>query len=250
MGTRISVRAAPVAAALAFLLTLAVADRVQAVVLYEGSLGTAPETQGWLTYFPPGVGIKTTTGGKTTLDSSDKNNQVGFSNYFPTAAPVNPTFPSLTRAGGFVVNFTAKLNSETHVSTDRAGLSLIVLSSDHQGVELGFWPNEVWAQSGPTFTHAEGGAFNTTAALTQYQLSIQGTNYSLTANGSPLLSGALRDYSSFGVPYTLNNYLFVGDDTTSATASFDVSHLDVVVPEPACIGLGIVGVLTLLRRRV
>ena len=41
-----------------------------------------------------------------------------------------------------------KLLSETHSTNDRAGLSLIVLSSDLRGIELGFWTNEIWAQSG------------------------------------------------------------------------------------------------------
>jgi hypothetical protein len=232
-------------------LSLLISAPTGAVTLYDGSAGTPPEAQGWLTYYSLGTSTKTTSGGKTTLDTGSSSTYAGFSNYFPAIPPnapviVNPSFPSLSRTNGFALNFTAKLNSESHSTNDRAGLDVILLANDHQGIELGFWSGEIWAQSGPTFTHAEGAAFNTTSALTNYALTIQGSNYSLLANGSPLLSGSIRDYSSFGTPYDVNNFLFIGDDTTSATASFDLSQVS-IVPEPMSVVLIAIGALVLRR---
>src|SRR5690349_9366658 len=135
----------------------------RAVVLYDGAAGTAPESQGWLAYQQAGGSpTHVTAGGKTTLDTTSAMGiQAGYSNY-NLIVPVNPTFPSLSRTTGFVVSLDMKLLSETHASNDRSGVSLIVLSNDLQGVELAFWNNEVWAQSGSDFHHAEGAAFDTT----------------------------------------------------------------------------------------
>ena len=125
------------------------------------------------------------------------------------------------------------------MAPDRAGVSVIALSSDLMGVELGFWGDRIWAQSGPSFTKAEEGLFNTTSALTSYTLQFTGTTYSLTANGVPLLTGPLRNYSSFGAPYNIPNFIFFGDDTTSARGSFRTSRITLggAAPEPASLGL-------------
>ena len=116
---------------------------------------------------------------------------------------------------------------------------MIVLGSDSKGLELGFWNNEVWAQNdSPRFTHGEGAAINTTAALTDYALTIQGNSYTLRANGLGLLSGQVRDYSAFGAPYTSKNFLFFGDDTSSAAARTDIARVTLgAVPEPASLAL-------------
>ena len=66
-----------------------------------------------------------------------------------------------------------------------------------------------------------------------------------------LLSGTLRDYTAFGFPYTVPNFLFLGDNSARGSA---ISHLGEVslspVPEPAAaclLALGPVGLA--LRRR-
>jgi hypothetical protein len=92
------------------------------------------------------------------------------------------------------------------------------LGNDFQGVELGFWTNQIWAQDDgkKLFTHAEGANFNTTSGLIPYELTILGDTYTLSANGKKILSNRLRNYSSFGWPYSVNNFLFLGDNTSSA----------------------------------
>jgi hypothetical protein len=220
--------------ALGLIIGILFSAHASAVTLYDGSLGTAPDVQGYLSYYSiPGSGVKTVGATKTTYDSTAADlEHGGFSTHTIAGTLVNPSSPVLNRLAGYTVSIDLKLLSETHASNDRAGLSLIVLSSDLQGIELGFWTNEIWAQSGAGFTHAEGIATNPTAATTTYDLNVAGSTYTLLANSSPILTGALRDYSSFGFPYTTSNWIFVGDDTGSARGSFEIFRL-AVVPEPA-----------------
>src|SRR5689334_6221292 len=136
---------------------LIVAAQASAVTLYDGSLGTAPSSQGWLSHYSFNGGTETVGATKTTYDSSAADNtQGGYSTHTFVGSLVNPSSPVLDRNVGYTVSVDLKLLSENHTSTDRAGLSLIVLSSDHLGIELGFWNNEIWEQSGPGFTHGSG----------------------------------------------------------------------------------------------
>jgi hypothetical protein len=132
--------------------------------------------------------------------------------------------------------FAAQVLTETHADNDRAGFSLIVLSSDLQGIELGFWTNRVWAQEGgpepDLFTQAEGVSFAVTNPVT-YTLAITSGGYTLAADLVPILSGPLRDYTAFsGFPdvYETPNFIFLGDDTTSARASVRFAYVAVIPP--------------------
>jgi hypothetical protein len=145
------------------------------------------------------------------------------------------TVPTLDRTSGYTVSLTTQVLSETHVSDDRAGFSIIVLSSDLQGIELGFWRDSVWAQEddatdpGDLFTRAETSAFTTTTGLIEYELGVRDDRYTLLSGGTTILSGTLRNYSSFGLPYTQQNFLFLGDNTTSAAAIIRLSYVAITV---------------------
>lgn len=228
------------------------------IVLFDGSTNTRPDQQGWFYLTNPTVGSSATAtagGGVTTLDTTAViGDQAGYFSRI-TGLGSHPLMPTLDRASGYTVRLDARLVSEAHASDDRAGFSLIVLGEDLRGVELGFWTNEVWAQAdSPLFTHAEGAAFNTTVA-TRYDLSVLGDSYTLFAGGSPLLTGALRDYSAFGPPYTTRSFLFVGDDTSSAGARVELARIGVTlaaIPEPGSavlLGIGVLGALGLAARR-
>jgi len=77
---------------------------------------------------------------------------------------------------------------------------------------------------------------------------VQGNNYNLYRIGTGgdaigLLNGPLRDYSAFSGPidpYETPDFLFLGDDTTSAQAGVQIARVALpfaVVPEPGTLGL-------------
>ncbi len=203
-------------------------------VLYDGALGTGlPQTQGFI-YLNTGISAtQNFASGVTTLDTTPaQSDKAGYFRNFL----IVPGSPILDRTTGYAVKFSAQVVSETHASTDRAGFSLIAISSDGlNGIELGFWTDEIWAQEGGTnpqlFTHAEGTAYDTTTDLLLYELTILDDTYSLAVSNTQILSGSLRDYSAFtGLldPYESPNLIFLGDDTTSAQAKFKLSYVSVI----------------------
>jgi hypothetical protein len=135
--------------------------------------------------------------------------------------------PKVDRRKGYTMRFRLAVRSERHARAERAGISVIVISDDLKGVELGFWSGEVWAQTdNPLFTHGEGAPFQTSGSA-EYALTLRGDRYELTAGGRRVLEGPLKNYSSFGFPYNQPSFLFYGDDTSSAGASFELRGLRV-----------------------
>ena len=207
------------------------------LVLYDAASGAIPEAplMGF-TDFPPGVALPTFVEGVSVIDTTI----AGSDTYagWVSSGSATPGFPTLDRSTGFQVNFNLQLESESHSSNHRAGFSVIILANDAKGVELGFWQNEIWAQSddltGGLFRHAEGAVFATNAGLTDYQVTMIGDTYTLAANGLPILTGPLRDYSAFDGfpdPYETPSFLFIGDDTTSAQARVRLSFVSVTGTE-------------------
>lgn len=188
---------------------LLLAGAVQAQVLFDGTLGL-PATQGW-TFFATG-GSQSLNGGAVQWDTAAANSfQGGYSLGVPT---------ELKRTNGFTLEFTLQVLTESHANTNRAGFSVILLAEDRSGIELGFWTNTIFAQAdAPLFTHAEDSIFPTSAGFVTYALTLRATNYVLRADGTPILAGPIRNYeafSGFPDPYSTPNFLFFGDNTTSA----------------------------------
>jgi hypothetical protein len=213
-------------------------------VLYNGMLGGTPDNQGF-TYLVSGTATNTASGGVTTLDTTPSNNNSTQAGYFNTVppSPVPPSFPVLNRVTGYTLRFTAQVITETHANNNRAGFSVIALSSDKQGIELGFWTNRIWAQKGGAepdlFTQGEGANFDTTAGLLPYELRVLGDDYSLVVGSTEILSGTLQDYTAFVPttppfidPYEVENFIFFGDDTSSARAIVKISHISVITDAP------------------
>ncbi len=213
-------------------------------VLYDGSIVPAslPDTQG-LKYGalnsmnPPlftAQATQTLSGTTTILDSTAVQNDYAGYGGDKTAVPKLPS--PLDRTTGYRLDFTVKIFSESHASNDRAGFSVLLISQDLKGIELGFWTGNIWAQNS-NFTHgSEDASFNTTSGLISYSLSILGDNYALYSGTTLILAGALRDYSGNPRPplvppqywpYTTPSFIFLGDDTTSASAKIALSVVSI-----------------------
>jgi hypothetical protein len=217
--------------------------------LYDGSLNTAPADQGWLSSVPSGA-VQTVGSGSVTLDTTSSN---GLKSGYSLMGGMLPLVLN-SSGGGFRLSFDAQVLTETHANNNRAGFSVIVLDSAQRGVEIGFWSDAFWAQS-TSFLHAETAAFDTTAGLTHYDLTLANGSYTLAASragsAGATLTGVLRDYpAALFTPYDIPNFLFLGDDTTSAAGSFRLAQVDLTaIPEPAVPMLLTAAALALALRR-
>jgi hypothetical protein len=252
--------------------------------LYTPAVGALPEGGGSpsFAYFAgPGAGTVETaptvstaytvlnTGADSSLHAGYFNRQLAINFANPSVitpgAFVNAGFPSLDPTLGFTLHFSTEIFAEAHSSVDRAGFSVILLGNDGKGIELGFQNNTIFAQNQtPLFTAGESatgaGIAALLQALTPYDLTISGGSYSLSTGGTDLLSGATRNYSAasgFGTDvYRSTNFVFLGDDTSSASATTYLGPVSIdTAPEPAAflLCLPVLAVLTKLsggRRRV
>ncbi len=237
-------RLAVVLTASCLALTTALPLHASTQVLYDGSLGTTPVQQGFVYAAIPNINYTSTSSGATTLNTSASN--AIYAGYFASPG-------TLDRSVGFGVEIDLKINSGSTSNTSRSGFNVIVLDQNARGVELGFLPGEIFAQDDdPLFVRDEVLTFDTTASQRRYRLDVLGSTWSLSIDGTPSLSGLVRDYSAFtGTldPYETPNLLFVGDNTTSAGGSATFSRI-AIVPEPtsALLALG-VALVTLRRSR-
>ncbi len=217
-------------------------------VLYDGASGKLPSNAVWgwmLANFGGGAITAPGTTGAVTLNSTASNSiRLGYSRVAPVA---------LDRTAGYTLRFDLLVVSENHSASDkngdglgdRAGISVIVVGNDGLGIELSFWGGEIWPQSQtPLFRHvatAERAFFNTklpgtgAAGTVRYQLSVSGSVYALYANGSatPILTGPLRSYAAFSGfpdPYEIPNFLWIGDNTSSARGKFKLARVELTVP--------------------
>ena len=211
------------------LLLLAATARGDLYTLFDDDAGTLPADQGWLFY--GGVNdIQQNLTSEGVRLTSDNGAQGGYSSHLPLFnIPTNPAWPVLDSNEGFTLFFELQLFDESHLYDARSGFSVLLFDANAFGVELSFWLDEIWVKDDDgAFSHAEGVFYDTTAALTSYALHLENGQYSLSADGSPLLNGSLRDYSAFGTPYDLSSYLFLGDDTTSAGADVLLGNISLL----------------------
>jgi len=228
-----------------------------AAALYDGSLGTSPVAQGYFSYgaaHPAGIYYTQDANAVELNSTGNMAIQSGFENYTQTLTGLkNPSFPTLNASTGYTISIDMQTVAENHEVDDRAGFNLIAISSNDMGIALGFWPGTIFAQNADFASVGESTSFDTTAAITQYDLTVSGSSYTLSTGNTTLLSGALRAYSTSADPgfVLLPNFVFFGDDTGGADGDTLVSGLAVSVPEPASASLLLLGgVAGLARRRV
>lgn len=206
-------------------------------VLYDGSLdgGTqTPDEQGFehlaldLSTGQIIAGLHKAEGGITTLDTTP---EIG---YYAGYSGKSSFVPNLDPSTGYKLTFTVQVESEDHISDDRAGFSVILLGKEHLGIELGFWTNQIWAQKDdPLFTHGEEVTFDTASSMKTYELTIKDTTYTLTSGGTTLLTGNVRDYSDFSPPpgfpnvYNYANFVFMGDNSSRGQAKANISYVEI-----------------------
>jgi len=188
------------------------------------------------TDFPTGAASPAYANGVTVLDTTISGNDT-YAGWISNGTTTTE-FPIQDRTAGFQVDFTIQVENESHTNNNRAGFSIIILSQDIKGIELAFWENEIWAQNDDTtgglFKHGEGTIFATTAGLINYQVIVVNDTYTLIANNKPILTGLVRDYSQFDGfpdPYETPNFLFLGDDTTSAQSRIRLGLVSVIGTE-------------------
>ncbi len=214
--------------------------------------GIVPDSKGWIYNATPDVVRNDSTEGVILNTTANPAVQGGFASITQT----------LNHTEGYVVSFTAKVLAESHNTPtanknndgkdDRAGFSILVVSSDNtKAIELGFWEDRIFAQEDSTsqsnpslepddapasnfrtlFTQAEFTSFNTKNEVS-YDLMIKGETYTLLADGNIILSGKLRNYTAFNKlpeaenPYRRANNIFFGDNTPSAQASFQIKQVN------------------------
>jgi hypothetical protein len=256
-------------------------DRVGAVttVLYDSSLGGTPGSGAnpYLSFNNPDAGSSQTFisgAAGTNLNTfntvvnpflpTNESSRAGYSNYTTSGGIVNSAFPVLDRITGYTLSFTFKANSQTNNGTNgdfRAGFSAIILGNDNRGIEIGFRKQntkvvgltpDIFSQNDSNF-NSLGEQNNTIGTildnLNTYQLNVLGNTYQLTSGGNTLLTGLVRDYTGATGPlssvYRTPNFIFLGDNTTSAGASVDITNISITtnatsVPEPSnWIGIGL-----------
>ncbi len=220
------------------------------LTLYDGASGGTPDqfTPQQLTFFTVGGGTENYSPTEQATQLQTTNLQyAGYSNFAPSGSLVNPNFPVLDRVVGYQIRFTMNLLAESRTNNDRAGFSVLAVSSDAgsgvlSSIEIGIQGDRVFSQE-TGFTAGESAAFNALSeGYVDYELSVVGTTYRFTANGTELLTGSLRDYTSWDSgglpdPYEIPNFIFFGDNTTSASADlyFKSAHLVQPVPEPSAL---------------
>lgn len=251
-----------------------------AQVLYDPARDASPQAGGWLDGMFLGLNTSSDVQGTTVTPATGTGNGAygGYANHqatvtlFPelqvgTGAVVNADFPVLDRMTGYSLRIGLQLLAENHSgNSNRAGFSITLIGDDLLGVEIGFQHDRIFAQGNdPLFAAAEStqdsGVLSALASPGQWALSVQGDGYRLSLGGATVLSGLLRDYSAYtGLgqeAYRTPNFLFVGDNTSSASASFRLTSLAVAVspvPEPAqaallLAGLGVVAGVARRHRR-
>ena len=211
-------------------LLAAVAVQVSAepVILYDGDLRSLPEDQGWIYRLEPPVrnqSRQVLVDGAFNLNTGrNLADRAGYFIRFPQMETHPPAPEILDRQRGYRIGFTLRILSERRAAPSQAGFSLIALSDDLLGIDLGFGADEIFARTYELERAEENRAlpFRIDTQYADFEMDIRENEYRLSANGEEILAGSLQNYSDAGEPYTVPNLLFFGDNAESAGASVNL----------------------------
>lgn len=214
-----------------------------AINLYNAALAALPSAQGWLSFGKSLLGSQTLTPTGVLLSSLPVLAEAtGFSNVGALLPSLlNPSFPQLDPARGFALDFRLRILDEVNTAENRAGFSAILqgMGAAPLGIELGFWRDRIASLLGgdaPLQTvGAWVGGLNLSTA-TAFSLRIVDQTFYLLADDRLLLSGPVQDYSKVSAnpllpfnPYSLANFIFLGDNTTRAGANVELGDVSMQV---------------------
>lgn len=223
-----------------------------AATLYDAALGSTPAAQGWLSAALPlsGRAVEALADGGYTVDTLR-----GTAAQFGHALRL----PAGSLDGSYTLAFRLRVLEEAHASDNRAGYSVLVVGSDpRRALELSFWSDRVWVQdvdpASPDRLVHGAEALHDTSVLTSYRLFVVGDAFTLMADGRALLDGVLRDYTGEGLPYSVPDLLFFGDNSSRGAAVTLLSSVGLfegvpfAVHEPATGALWVLAMLAAAGR--
>lgn len=209
--------------------------------LYDAALAALPNAQGWLSFGNTFLGRQTLTPTGVLLSSLPQlASAAGFSNVNALLPMlVNSGFPQLDPARGFALGFRLRMLDEQHLADNRAGFSAILqgMGAAPLGIELGFWRDRIASLLGGDAPLQTVGAWVGGLDLSQdtaFSLRIVEQTFYLMADRRLLLSGPVQDYSKVSAnpllpfnPYSLPNFLFLGDNTSRAGAIVELGDVSI-----------------------
>ena len=228
---------------------------VEAIVLFDATVGTTPDAQGWLFATDPPIGAashQSIVGGLLLLNTRDDiSEQAGYFSKVPFLSFQHPDHPVIDLSlASYSITFGMRQVAGSNLpDTDplavgehnRGGFALIAISEDLSGIELQFQTDQIVAldDENTAFPIGESQAFDSTAALYDFELKLSQTGYELLVDDLLLLEESLRNYASIApdppkdFPYTTPSFFFWGDNTGRGEALSEVTQFEVnVVPEP------------------
>ena len=197
-------------------------NQEETLILYDATKGSNPDEQGWIylsNFFGNSQAVRYTENGVHRLNTME--NIAEMAGYLGSA---HPLIGVLDRQQGFSITIQLRLQNDVNTSENRGGFSVIALSRDLMGVEVVFRTDTIWVYS-ESFEIAEQIRFDTVSGLREYSITVSGNKYEVSAENIPVLSGPLRDYSGFGTPYDIPNFIFFGDNTSRSGADVLISGI-------------------------
>jgi len=232
-------------------LTGTISEKAGAISLYNGS--GLPASQGSLapgalqnSGSPTSVSETSVAGGVQLNTAANSAEYSGYSNYNPLSSTYfNPAIfqsSTLNQATGYTITFTVSLSNVFDGSSPaapRAAFSVIAVSSDKKGIEIGFRPTAIFSQSASFGTESETSLSLIsidTSISKDYTLTVFNDTYSLSlsSSGTSIINGALKNYVFNPAssdpplpfnPYTTSSFLFFGDDTGKASGTFTLGNV-------------------------